>query len=120
MRVIDISNPIAPNEVGLHDTFGPAYDVAVRGSYAYMAAGPEDLRVIDVSNPPQRPAPPKGQQPDSDKVMKENLDKAIEDAANKLSHPFNPSKYSGYYKYWCGLCDAREIITKKVDSSKSG
>jgi len=75
--------------------------------------------VIDVSNPPPRPAPPKGQSPEKTIIIKE-LDEAIEVAAQKLSHPFNPSKYSGYYKYWCGLCDARDIINKKSDSSKLG
>ncbi len=74
--------------------------------------------VIDVSNPPQRPAPPKGQQPDSDKVMKENLDKAMKDASNKLNHPFNPSKYSGYYAYWSGLRDARDLVSGKIGKAK--
>ncbi len=38
------------------------------------------------------------------------LDKAIDEAAKKLGQPFNPSKYSGDYKYWSGLHDARNII----------
>jgi hypothetical protein len=49
--VIDISNPSSPREVGAYDTPGSAVDVAVSGSYAYVADGGAGLRVIDVSNP---------------------------------------------------------------------
>jgi hypothetical protein len=51
LRVIDVSNPSSPREVGFYDTSGTAYGVAVSGSYAYVADGPAGLRVIDVSNP---------------------------------------------------------------------
>ncbi len=40
---------------------------------------------------------------------KTKLDEAIEEAAKKLS-PMNPVTYSGDYKYWSGLCDARNIM----------
>ena len=51
LRVIDISNPSNPVEVGYYDTPGYAWDVAVSGSYAYIADGISGLRVIDISNP---------------------------------------------------------------------
>ncbi|WP_448605243.1 LVIVD repeat-containing protein [Thermoflexus hugenholtzii] len=51
LRVIDVSNPAAPREVGFYDTLGWALGVAVSGSYAYVADGNKGLRVIDVSNP---------------------------------------------------------------------
>jgi hypothetical protein len=37
LRVIDVSNPSSPREVGFYDTPGWAYGVAVSGSYAYVA-----------------------------------------------------------------------------------
>ena len=49
LRVIDVSNPSSPREVGAYDTPGDALGVAVSGAYAYVAAG--SLRVVDVSNP---------------------------------------------------------------------
>jgi hypothetical protein len=62
LRIIDISNPQSPNEVGYFDTPGYARDVHVSGSYAYVAAGGKeglriidiriiDIRIIDISNP---------------------------------------------------------------------
>jgi uncharacterized secreted protein with C-terminal beta-propeller domain len=49
--VIDVSNPSSPREVGFYDTPEAAEDVAVSGTYAYVADGVAGLRVIDVSNP---------------------------------------------------------------------
>lgn len=48
--VIDVSRPAAPREVGVYavDTIA---DVAVSGSYAYLADSQAGLRVIDISNP---------------------------------------------------------------------
>ncbi len=52
LRVIDVSNPAAPVEVGVSDvTEEGAMDVAVAGSHAYVAYGSLGLRVIDVSEP---------------------------------------------------------------------
>lgn len=50
LRVIDVSNPAAPIEVGSHATPGPLDSVYVSGSYAYMG-GSLGLRVMDVGNP---------------------------------------------------------------------
>jgi len=50
LRVVDISDPTNPAEVGFYDTPGYAYDVAVAGGYAYVADG-RGLRVVDVSDP---------------------------------------------------------------------
>ena len=49
LRVIDISDPSDPYEVGFCDTPGCAQEVYVSGSYAYVADG--ILRVIDISDP---------------------------------------------------------------------
>ena len=51
LRVIDVSNPAAPFQVGSYDTPGLAQGVAVAGSYAYVADGDAGLRVIYVSTP---------------------------------------------------------------------
>ena len=51
LRVIDVSNPASPSEVGFYDTPYYAYGVAISGGYAYVANGASGLRVIDVSNP---------------------------------------------------------------------
>ncbi len=51
LRVIDITNPAAPAPVGALE-WGSAADVAVAGSYAYVAGGNySDLWVVGVSNP---------------------------------------------------------------------
>jgi hypothetical protein len=51
LRVIDISDPAAPFEIGALDTPGEARDVEVVGDLAYVADGGSGLRVVDVSNP---------------------------------------------------------------------
>jgi hypothetical protein len=49
LRVIDVSDPELPVEIGTLDWLGSARDVAVVGDLAYVAG--DGLRVIDVSNP---------------------------------------------------------------------
>jgi ethanolamine utilization microcompartment shell protein EutS len=51
LRIIDISTPSAPVEVGFFDTDGSAYGVYVSGSYAYVADQWDGLRIIDISTP---------------------------------------------------------------------
>ncbi len=53
LRVIDVSTPTAPVEVGSWDTEGPARAVAVSGDYAYVTTRTFEpgLWVIDVSTP---------------------------------------------------------------------
>jgi hypothetical protein len=51
LRVIDVSNPSSPVEVGFYDTTGTAWAVAVFARHAFVADGWEGLRVIDVSTP---------------------------------------------------------------------
>jgi len=46
LRIIDISNPAAPMEVGFFDTGSGAYGVYVSGSYAYVADGDDGLYII--------------------------------------------------------------------------
>jgi hypothetical protein len=53
--VMDLSKPAAPREVSSlrlsKPASGAAWDVAVVGNYAYVAASPHGLQVVDVSNP---------------------------------------------------------------------
>jgi hypothetical protein len=51
LRVVDVSDPANPTEVGAYDTPGRAGGVAVSGSTAYVADGDGGLRVVDVSDP---------------------------------------------------------------------
>ncbi|MBI2877784.1 MAG: choice-of-anchor D domain-containing protein [Candidatus Tectomicrobia bacterium] len=51
LKVVDISNPKAPLEMGQVDTRGFAMGVHVSGPYAYVADGSGGLRVIDISTP---------------------------------------------------------------------
>jgi hypothetical protein len=52
LRVVDVSTPSNPTEVGFYDTPGwGAAGVAVAGGYAYVADRNSGLRVVDVSNP---------------------------------------------------------------------
>ena len=53
LSVIDISNPAAPQKKGelvLNDGT-EFYEIAVEGSYAYIATSDRGVRVIDISNP---------------------------------------------------------------------
>lgn len=49
IRVVDISNPAAPESVTTLDTPGNAYGVAVSGDYLYVADGTTGLQVVDIS-----------------------------------------------------------------------
>ena len=51
LRVIGVSNPAAPWEVGTLDTPGFAQNVSVSQGLAYVADGEAGLQVIDVSSP---------------------------------------------------------------------
>jgi len=51
LRIIDVSDPTDPVEVGHFDGFADALDVAVSGSYAYVTDGTNGLWVLSVSNP---------------------------------------------------------------------
>jgi hypothetical protein len=51
LRVMDVSDPANPTEVGYYDTPGCAKGVDISGSYAYVADEYEGLRVVDVSDP---------------------------------------------------------------------
>ena len=52
LRVVDVSNPVAPIIIGTADTPGYAGDVAVAGNYCFVADG-EDLKVVQISPNPQ-------------------------------------------------------------------
>ena len=51
LRVMDLSQPDSPNEIGAYQTPGFAMDVAVQGDHAFVAARKGGLRVIDISDP---------------------------------------------------------------------
>lgn len=53
LRIIDVSNPTSPQEVGSYVVPGYAYALGVYGSgpYAYVAYGDSGLRIVDISNP---------------------------------------------------------------------
>ena len=51
LRVLDVSNPALPNEVGVCGNLELAGRVTVAGHYAYVAADFNGMRIIDVSNP---------------------------------------------------------------------
>jgi hypothetical protein len=48
LRIINITNPGAPSEVGFCDTPGNAFGVAVAGSYAYVADSEGGLVILDL------------------------------------------------------------------------
>ena len=50
-RVMDISEPMSPKEIGFVNTPGYAEGVTVLGYNAYVADGGAGLRVIDISEP---------------------------------------------------------------------
>lgn len=56
LRIVDLINPQAPALVGVYNVphdpgqTGQVPGIAVQGSYVYLAAGDDGLRVIDVSN----------------------------------------------------------------------
>jgi type II secretory pathway pseudopilin PulG len=51
--VIDISDPQNPTELGGYDVSGSVYDIALIGSFAYLATGDnnEELIILDISTP---------------------------------------------------------------------
>jgi hypothetical protein len=51
LRIVDISDPTTPIEVGFYDTRGAAANVVVAGDYAYVASSGSGVHVLDVSNP---------------------------------------------------------------------
>ncbi len=51
LRVLDVSDPTRPTEIGSSSLRGYAEGVAVAGSIAYLADGPYGLRIIDASAP---------------------------------------------------------------------
>ena len=50
LRVVDVSDPTVPAEVGFWATPVSATDVVVAGRYAYVANAGHGLRVVDVSD----------------------------------------------------------------------
>jgi hypothetical protein len=51
LRIIDISDPTQPNELGFFDTSGLAQGVFVAGDLAYVTDNAAGLRIADVSDP---------------------------------------------------------------------
>ena len=51
LRIIDISNPENPEDVGEYNTDGTATSVTVAGNFAYVSDNASGLIVLDISNP---------------------------------------------------------------------
>ncbi|MCX6639363.1 MAG: T9SS type A sorting domain-containing protein [bacterium] len=51
LRILDITDPANPAEVGYFDTPGEAYNVFVTGGHAYLANYFDGLYIIDVTDP---------------------------------------------------------------------
>jgi hypothetical protein len=51
LQVVDVRDPTSPQAVVLVEVPGGALDVALAGSYAFVAAGEEGVWVLDVSEP---------------------------------------------------------------------
>lgn len=52
LRVVDISTPSSPSEIGYYDTPGLARGIALMGDYALIADGYDSgVRVLNISNP---------------------------------------------------------------------
>lgn len=51
LRILNVSNPTEPVEVGSYDVANNCLGVAVREGYAYVAYGNGGLRIVDVSDP---------------------------------------------------------------------
>jgi hypothetical protein len=51
LRVIDVSEPGSPIEVGSCELPGGALDIAVQGNHAYVTVGNSGLSIIDISSP---------------------------------------------------------------------
>ncbi len=51
LRVINVSNPYAPVEVGYYDSPGNPGGVTIAGNYAYLSETGYGLRIVDISNP---------------------------------------------------------------------
>lgn len=51
LRVVDISDPTHPQEVGFYDTPGEAHGVALAGEYAHVADFEQGVRVVNIADP---------------------------------------------------------------------
>lgn len=51
LRVVDITNPAAPQSLGFLDTPGTAMSVVVSGTLAYLGDWTLGIRVVDITNP---------------------------------------------------------------------
>lgn len=51
LRIVDVSNPATPIEIGYTTFSRGAQDATIQGNYAYVAAGYAGLRIVDVSEP---------------------------------------------------------------------
>jgi hypothetical protein len=51
LRIVDVSDPKKPQEIGSFHTIGRTRDVSVQGRFAFVANQEAGLRVVDVSDP---------------------------------------------------------------------
>jgi hypothetical protein len=52
LRVVDVSDPRHPSEVGFYDSPGFSYGLAYNNNYVYLADGGSGMLILDVSNLP--------------------------------------------------------------------
>jgi len=51
LRIVDITTPYSPLEVGYYEVSGTAHGVALSGNYIYLTVTGDDLWIIDVTDP---------------------------------------------------------------------
>jgi hypothetical protein len=51
LRIVDVSDPLAPIETGVYTVSDRIYDVALLGDLVYLAADQAGLHIVDVSDP---------------------------------------------------------------------
>ncbi|MDP8205443.1 MAG: T9SS type A sorting domain-containing protein [Candidatus Electryonea clarkiae] len=51
LRVLDLTDPVEPVEIGCLETDGQAIDLEIVGDYVYLADGRAGFKIIDISSP---------------------------------------------------------------------
>ncbi len=53
LRIIDVTDPAHPNELGFHNTPGHTLSTVAAGSLLYVVGGFSGLRILNVADPEQ-------------------------------------------------------------------
>lgn len=51
LRIVDLSNPAIPSEIGFFDSTGETFDVEISHNRAFLANGTSGLELVDITNP---------------------------------------------------------------------